>query len=426
MIEGQEAMGRIKMMISDLYEKLQQTDQKRLLAVVLISVALISGGAEIYEMLHPLPAVTEITKREPGKGETELSLDVIADEKRYRINVTVPERVYDNLELEKAFDEGERWIHEHYLGDNPDEDHVSYPLVFAEMIPETGIKIRWQPQDYRWIRSNGEISDEAFLEAPVESYVTAILSYGEAKRELILPLTIVPIEKEKLGIVGIIQEKLEMQKGDHQEERQFVLPDHVSGMSLLWYRPKAYMPMKFFIFGSLFVCLFYLSREEKKIQKRKERIMGLDQDYPEIVYQMVLLISSGSTVRAAWEKLVSDYEKQKAAGKGVRPGFEEMVYALKEMRMGIPEIRAYENFGRRCARRSYIRFSALITQQIRRGAGGMSEIMLQEVAESEVMWRENARKSAEEAGMKLLMPLVMLMAVVFAVLVIPAFLSMNF
>ena len=52
-------------------------------------------------------------------------------------------------------------------------------------------------------------------------------------------------------------------------------------------------------------------------------------------------------------------------------------------------------------------------------------LLVQEVGEAEVLRRENARKSAEEAGTRLILPMVLLMTVVFAILMIPAFLSMN-
>ena len=72
-----------------------------------------------------------------------------------------------------------------------------------------------------------------------------------------------------------------------------------------------------------------------------------------------------------------------------------------------------------------MRLSALLIQQVKRGAKGMNQLLMQEVLESEVIWRENSRKRAEEAGTKLLLPMILLMTVVFAVLMIPAFLSMS-
>ena len=55
----------------------------------------------------------------------------------------------------------------------------------------------------------------------------------------------------------------------------------------------------------------------------------------------------------------------------------------------------------------------------------MNQLLMQEVTEAEILWRENSRKRAEEAGTKLLFPMILLMSVVFAVLMIPAFLSMS-
>ena len=103
----------------------------------------------------------------------------------------------------------------------------------------------------------------------------------------------------------------------------------------------------------------------------------------------------------------------------------EMEVTLREMNYGIAEIKAYENFGNRCGNQNYIRFSSLLIQHVKRGAKGMNQLLMQEVTEAEILWRENSRKRAEEAGTKLLFPMILLMSVVFAVLMIPAFLSMS-
>ena len=103
-----------------------------------------------------------------------------------------------------------------------------------------------------------------------------------------------------------------------------------------------------------------------------------------------------------------------------------MENGLWEMNYGVPELTVYENFGSRCGTRGYIRFAALLIQQVRRGARGMNEILAREVGEAEVARRENGRKATEESASRLLFPMLLLMMVVFAVLMIPAFLSMHF
>ena len=161
------------------------------------------------------------------------------------------------------------------------------------------------------------------------------------------------------------------------------------------------------------------------MQRFKDREDGLRQDYPEIVYRLVLLIGSGMTVRAAWEKIISDYQRWRERTGKNRWGYEEMERAVREMNYGMPELTAYESFGKRCGTQGYIRLSSLLIQQVKRGARGMNQLLVQEVGEAEVLRRENARKSAEEAGTRLILPMILLMTVVFAVLMIPAFLSMN-
>lgn len=131
---------------------------------------------------------------------------------------------------------------------------------------------------------------------------------------------------------------------------------------------------------------------------------------------MILLVSSGMTVRGAWEKMVQDYCRWRHSTGKRRWGYEEMENGLWEMNYGVPELTVYENFGSRCGTRGYIRFAALLIQQVRRGARGMNEILAREVGEAEVARRENGRKATEESASRLLFPMLLLMMVVFAVL----------
>lgn len=115
------------------------------------------------------------------------------------------------------------------------------------------------------------------------------------------------------------------------------------------------------------------------------------------------------TVRAAWEKITSDYQRWRERTGKKRWGYEEMEMAVREMNYGIPELKAYESFGKRCGTQGYIRLSSLLIQQVKRGARGMNQLLVQEVGEAEVLRRENARKSAEEAGTRHVLPMILLM-----------------
>ena len=56
--------------------------------------------------------------------------------------------------------------------------------------------------------------------------------------------------------------------------------------------------------------------------------------------------------------------------------YEEMGVALREMNSGISEVEAYERFGKRCGVLEYIKFGALLTQNLRKGSRSLDSYVL--------------------------------------------------
>lgn len=368
-----------------------------------------------------------LERNPPGMGDSELQMEVQTGEGSFPIDFRLKERYYRQEELEQVFEQGEEFLDSIWLAQNPSAQNVSENLYFPTRIEALGLTVRWETESYRWIQTNGVITEEARAQAPLETFIQAVMVYGTEERTINYPLTVVCPEKdEKTMIQESVLELLESQQTELATEETMALPERIGDVTLTWYGRETPIWPKLFVFGNLCVVLVYFSQEEKRMKQIKNREDGLRQDYPEIVYRLVLLVSSGMTVRSAWEKMISDYQGWRDATGKSRWGYEEMEMALREMNYGVPELKAYESFGKRCGTQGYIRLASLLIQQVKRGAKGMNQLLLQEVAEAEVLRRENARKSAEESATRLILPMILLMTVVFAVLMIPAFLSMSF
>ena len=80
-------------------------------------------------------------------------------------------------------------------------------------------------------------------------------------------------------------------------------------------------------------------------------------DYPEITDKLTLLLGAGITVKSAWQKIVTDYEKQKNY-RGIRFAYEEMAKTCNEMQSGVTELESYEQFGKRCGLKAYRKLAA--------------------------------------------------------------------
>lgn len=128
------------------------------------------------------------------------------------------------------------------------------------------------------------------------------------------------------------------------------------------------------------------------------------------------------TIRKAWEKICADYEIRKSEGKR-NYAYEEMQIAGQEMKSGISEMSAYERFGKRCGIQLYSKFSALLTQNLRKGSTKLGPLLKEESRLAFEERKNAARKAGEEAGTKLLFPMMMMLCVVMLMILLPAFMT---
>ena len=97
----------------------------------------------------------------------------------------------------------------------------------------------------------------------------------------------------------------------------------------------------------------------------------------------------------------------------------------KELMLGIAEYDAYEQFGRRAGLQPYMKFASLLTQSLKKGNRGLSEILRYEAKEAFENRKEAVKRLGEEAGTKLLGPMMILLIIVFIIVTVPAILSFN-
>ncbi len=93
----------------------------------------------------------------------------------------------------------------------------------------------------------------------------------------------------------------------------------------------------------------------------------------------------GSVSQKIIEKIRSVQEKKKA--------YEEMIYTENQMKNKAAESECYEEYGIRCGLSVYRRFGTLLSQNLRKGSKGLSELLKRETGE---MFEER-KKSRQES-----------------------------
>ena len=104
---------------------------------------------------------------------------------------------------------------------------------------------------------------------------------------------------------------------------------------------------------------------------------------------------------------------------------EEILLVCNELDSGISEAEAYMHFGRRCHSRQYMKLASLLVQNLRRGNDTLLQV-LQEEAQNSFEERKNlARELGEEAGTRLLFPMMIMLGITLLIIMVPAYFSFS-
>ena len=354
----------------------------------------------------------------------------IEGEKSENVEIQVSPRMYSEEEVQSLFRQAMNKLDQVILGENETADHVVKPLCFPQELEGYPFAISWEPGRYDVMDMNGRINQDAVLEEDPEGEgvlvkITGILRYGTEEAAYNTQVLVFADVEETETIRNQVLNAARQAEEVSREEKSFVLPEQVNGRTVRWRFRKESMVMPVLMLGAV-ICVFLVVQERQKKEKlRKDRKEQMLFDYPEIVSQFTMLMGAGMTAKNVWKKITADYCGQKERGGRVRDAYEEMVITLQEMQSGIPEAECYERFAARCGLVPYMKMGALLSQNLRKGAKGTSDMLKMEAIQAMEDRKSRARRLGEEAGVKLLLPMLLMLVIVLVIVVVPAFLSID-
>ncbi len=153
-------------------------------------------------------------------------------------------------------------------------------------------------------------------------------------------------------------------------------------------------------------------------EKVKKRRMAIQLDFPDFVNKLTLLINAGMTVTKAWERTAADSSRQ-------TPLYGELNLTLQDIRSGVPEHKAYEEFAKRCRVPVITRFISVILQNIKKGNAELVPILRVFSNECWELRKNIARKYGEEASTRMLLPMMLMFAAILLIVGLPAVLALK-
>lgn len=368
----------------------------------------------------------KIERNSYGEGKRIESLHVsIEGEREEEIEVEVGEIQYTQKEIQEIFKKLMRELDEVILGENESKDRVETDLNLVEQIEGYPIRIQWEVSSYEVMDYQGHIIEEKTRNEGTLVELRGTLSYESEEAIYVTSVMVYPRKKtQKEESVFTVKKRLEEIEKETKKEKSFYLPDEVQGKKVIWRKRDTVSGYGVLLFGIVLIVLIRVKeKQDEKEEKQKDKEQML-RDYPDIICKFTLLIGTGMTVKNVWSKIVDNYEEQKLTV-GRRLVYEEMCRTLREMQSGVPEVEAYERFGKRCGIVQYVKFGALLSQNIKKGSRGFVDILNLESIQAFENRKSIARKKGEEASTKLLLPMVGMLAVVMLMVIVPAFLSIR-
>ena len=313
------------------------------------------------------------------------------------------------------------------LGENASLQEVRSDLNLVQEIEGTPVTVEWELDNYETLNLDGTLRREDLTEEVSLTELTARLTCGEEEsvyRAVVCAYPPLLTEEEKWE--RTVDEAVAEGQAESSRQELKKLPETIGGLLVRW-EEAASFPAGPALALTLFAAATVYVGKDRELQKQvRERERQMRRDYAGVVSKLVLLMGAGAAVRTAWEMIVKDYQAKKEKGQvKTRYVYEEMALACHEMQSGVAETKAYENFGIRCRLPCYLKLSALLEQNLRKGGKGLSQILNAEIAEAFEQRKDCALSQGEEASTRLLFPLVMLLGVVMLLILAPAAMSMQ-
>ncbi|MBD5544125.1 MAG: hypothetical protein HDR01_07795 [Lachnospiraceae bacterium] len=364
-----------------------------------------------------------ITRSSYGEQERYVKLFAAIGESKKELMLKIAPVKYDQAEIEKIFEEMEAEIKKGMLLENESFDRVRSNLYFPGNIEGYPVEIEYATDHYDYVHTTGEVKNES-LKEPVIVTVQVTLSYDSYSRQFSVPFTLYPKEyTEEEALFQKVEQTIEEYDKQQETEKELILPEEIEDKKIVYEEIKEQkeLPLFFLVLGTGIVLYFSKDKElSKKVEKRRKT---LQLEYPEFISKFTLLTGAGMPVKSALSKLAMDYKESRKAGATENITCEELLIAIYEMESGILEETAYDHFGKRCEIPPYIKFSGLLIQNMKKGSKDMFSLLEKEVRESFEERKSNGRRLGEEAGTKLLLPMMLMLGIVVVLIIVPAFLS---
>lgn len=394
--------------------------------MILFIVLIVLGLYLDFSEEGQLKEGNRIKRLEPGEEDEEIHLNLSAENvlDNYDYTLTLGERIPDEEERRQLLKQAEKEIDQDFCREGEELSHVTESVNIRESYVNGLVQASWTFDEDQVVDVNGVIQEDEVPKEGILVKVSAELICYQSRETCEFSFKVFPKEKSrKEQIVADVRKKLTGQSSE-EGETYVRLPDEVDGVKLEWSQDHPRYTVRIVILELLAIGGLFVANSERRKNERKILLERMQLDYPEIVSKLLILCGAGMSIKQAWHRIASSYERKRDLGSvKERPAYEEILLTDREMSDGISERKALQGFGERIPLGSYHRFSRLLTESLQKGSKGIDGQLRREAEDAFESRKQLARKLGEEAGTKMLAPMMIMLVIVMAIIIMPATIS---
>ncbi len=384
----------------------------------------------------------EIVIRKEGYGGDSRQIGFILQKEKSTEAVTLELRARELTEkqaknlMKKAF----AYLDSHIKGENASLSRIVNDLDLSLDYETFPFDLEIEPNPYLLIEQDGRVMnkrDELKIlgytkeqqKQGIPVVLKIVLRYGEYQQEKEYNLTVFPREESALEKqFSEVKEVMEKEEQAALYKEELVLPAVIDGVQIARADDTKGKPVHVLLVGFLVAGLLLLREQENKRAEEKKRQERLLKSYPWFVNEVVLLLGAGMQMKAVMAALINEHSGGDPGEKIKRADdrsilIDELKKSYHSLELGMPEEQVYYQLGRRLKLSCYIKLMTLLEQNVKRGSKGLSATFEQEETNALEERKNLAKRYGEEAGTKLLGPMLLLLIVVMLIIMIPAFMS---
>ncbi len=363
-----------------------------------------------------------LLRNEPGKGTNVYLIDAVTPDKTFEgLEIEVKAREYTEEELEKLAAKVWPLAIEKMLGNNASTGKVTEDLNFFTSVSGYPFDFSFAVDARQFIDEEGKLQ----YAGPFDTDIFITLSYKSFSKDFGINVHGEPgIEIQDRVLKEHIIFSFQNKNGANdamvlQPTGNYLKMPETPDGTTYYFSEEPKNPIWLLLGGAAIAGVYtgFRHDEKTKAESRKKRIVS---QLPGMLQKMTMYLSSGMTLRNIWIFLADEAKKTKRSEEEL---YLEMTVSANELKSGISESLVYSRFGERTGTPETVRLAALLSQNLKTGGTSISDLLRDEASKAFTDRKQRAVKAGEEAGTKLLFPMMLLLGDMLAMIMIPAFMN---